>query len=397
MATKTKTKKKLPTKAEMKKFLDRAKKALKVKTWTPPTPHGETSDGETRLRVFIEHVLQYDAEQAKKVERVWKQLGEAFVDRNEARVAKAQELQAILEDCGISQAAEKAIWLKNILESAFVECNGMDVGRLITVEDERDVWYFLGALPGLPRDLAEWFPFYALGRDWIPMFSSVLRVAQRAGWVSLDMLPETPQRSSMKDSPPFNAVRVALERIVAKADYRLFGEVMDHIGREICTAAKCDCGKNGTLKAFGLALEKGAVDPSVTETLPLPGIEPRPLQVFPGLPATETAEPAEGATKDDKEDKDEEVTKDEPVVVADDDDGIVDIALDDDGKPIPTDASAAPAKGGKPAKEPKEPKDTKPAKPAKAGKPAKPVKATKAAKGKPAATKAAKPAKGKKK
>jgi endonuclease III len=120
---------------------------------------------------------------AAKVDPVLERLKKEYVDWNEVRLARVDDLREIIASTGAPDAELRAIRLRDLLTKVFTDRHALDV-EFLRDEDRDKRTLFLASLPGLHFAQAQAFEAsLAQEKDDIPVSPHALRVAQRLGWV----------------------------------------------------------------------------------------------------------------------------------------------------------------------------------------------------------------------
>ena len=137
------------------------------------------------------HLLVGKDVPAAKADAVLDRLKKEWVDWNEVRLARIDDVRTIVATTGAPNPEVRAIRLRDLLTKVFTERHALDVEHLRAAEEkdrpkkQEERTLFLAGLPGL--DFAQLQAFEASVAEEagdIPVSPQAIRVAQRLGWIA---------------------------------------------------------------------------------------------------------------------------------------------------------------------------------------------------------------------
>jgi endonuclease-3 len=209
---------------EKAKKLDKVLKALEKHYSRSVLP-----DGKNTLEQFVFYLLSY-TNPVTNARKAVKLLSDEtlFADWNEVRVASQRELEEVLAEARIEDAAAIAPRLKNFLQHVFEELDDTALDPIKEIKPEK-ARKFLSSLEGIPS----WGLTYILGslgmESAVPWDPHTERVAGRLGLI--DKNAPLPQRKKL--------LRAALQDDDALRLHHLF---VEH-GKKTCTEEDPKCPK----------------------------------------------------------------------------------------------------------------------------------------------------------
>lgn len=112
-----------------------------------------------------------------------RRIEENFVDWNEVRLARIDELKTAMRDIGAADLDSRALRLREMLGKVFTERHMLDA-EFLREEDREKRAAFLAGIPGLDYAQCQTLEASLLAeKQDIPVSSQAQRVAQRLGWL----------------------------------------------------------------------------------------------------------------------------------------------------------------------------------------------------------------------
>ncbi len=154
-----------------------------------------------------------------KADPVLEKIKKEFVNWNEARLARVEDLRRIIAQSGAPDAAHRAMLLRELLSKVFVRRHALEADFLRD-EDKDARAEFLSGLPGL--DYAQCQAFEASLQDEkgeIPVTPHAQRVAQRLGWLPKGSPPLMKSRKVLTDAAHGDPVNLIYGLVKVGEDY----------------------------------------------------------------------------------------------------------------------------------------------------------------------------------
>ncbi|MBI3819925.1 MAG: hypothetical protein HY286_14605 [Planctomycetes bacterium] len=121
----------------------------------------------------------------EKVDIVLQKLKDVFVDWNELRLGRIEDMRAIIAESGVSDPESRALRLREMLSKLFTERHMLDA-EFLREEDKEKRSTFLAGLPGIDYAMVQAIEcslqYYKTEPD-IALSNHLTRVAQRLQWL----------------------------------------------------------------------------------------------------------------------------------------------------------------------------------------------------------------------
>lgn len=165
-----------------------------------------------------------DSSTQKDADRALKRLVRTFVDWNEVRVSRPEQVETAIKF--LDGAAERARRMVSVLNSLFAKRGSLSLAFLHE-EKRTDALDFLSSLQGASGEMVARVMFFALGHPAVPLTNYVLRVSSRIGLIPPDGEPDQ--------------ARNRLEKIVQKDMMHDFHALFNEHGRKFCLVNSPRC------------------------------------------------------------------------------------------------------------------------------------------------------------
>lgn len=161
-----------------------------------------------------------------KVSPAVERLKKGYVDWNEVRLARVDDLRAILDAAGAKDSEVRSIHLREMLSKVFTDRHALDA-EFLAEEDREKRAAFMAGLPGIDFAQAQAFEAsIAAEKDDVPITPQILRVATRLGWLG-------------KSTPVAKAKKVLADAAHGDTVSLTYGLV--RIAEEVCHVRNPEC------------------------------------------------------------------------------------------------------------------------------------------------------------
>ncbi|MBL8694306.1 MAG: hypothetical protein JNJ88_09445 [Planctomycetes bacterium] len=157
---------------------------------------------------------------SSKADAVLDRIKKDFVDWNEVRLARIDDLREILDATGCHDAPSRAMRLRDLLSKIFTDRHALDA-EFLREEDKDKRATFLAASPGLDFAMVQAFEASLLEeKGEIPTTPQAQRVAQRLGWIPKGGAPPvTKVRKALLDMADGDPVNLTYGLVRVAEDY----------------------------------------------------------------------------------------------------------------------------------------------------------------------------------
>lgn len=156
-----------------------------------------------------------------KVEPVLEKLKTKFVDWNEVRLARIEDIRNIIALAGVPDAESRALRLRELLSKVFTERHMLSAEFLRDEDNKENRAGFLAGLPGMDYPMVQAVECsLQLEKDEFPLSNHMQRVAQRLNWIARgNAFTVTKAKKTLEDIANGDLVNLTYAMVRVGEDY----------------------------------------------------------------------------------------------------------------------------------------------------------------------------------